>query len=53
MEGLDLPESQPVPIPWIAERLPTALPLLDRLRAEPGALLGATEEEAPCLDRRR
>src|SRR4051812_1152536 len=32
MEGLD--------------HLPTALPLLDKLRADPGALLGATEEEA-------
>ncbi len=45
MEGLDLPDSQPVPGPWIAERLPAALPLLDRLRAEPGTQLGATEEE--------
>jgi superfamily II DNA or RNA helicase len=45
MEGLDLLESQPVPIAWIADRLPTSLPLLDRLRAEPGTLLGATEED--------
>jgi superfamily II DNA or RNA helicase len=45
MEGLDLLESQPVPIAWIADRLPTSLPLLDRLRAEPGTLLGATEDE--------
>jgi superfamily II DNA or RNA helicase len=45
MEGLDLLDSQPVPIAWIADRLPEALPLLDRLRAEPGTLLGATEEE--------
>jgi hypothetical protein len=45
MEGLDLPDSQPVPRPWIAERLSTALPLLDGLRAESGTLLGATEEE--------
>ena len=45
MEGLDLPDSQPVPRSWIADRLPAALPLLDRLRAEPGTLLGATEEE--------
>ena len=46
MEGLDLPDDLPVPVSWIVERLPTALPLLDRLRAEPGALLGATEDEA-------
>jgi hypothetical protein len=46
MEGLDLPDSQPVPRPWIAERLSAALPLLDGLRAESGTLLGATEEEA-------
>ena len=44
-EGLDLLDDMPVPVSWIVERLPTALPLLDRLRAEPGALLGATEEE--------
>ncbi|HEY0555355.1 MAG TPA: DEAD/DEAH box helicase [Thermoanaerobaculia bacterium] len=45
MEGLDVSDSQPVPKSWIADRLPAALPLLDRLRAEPGTLLGATEEE--------
>ena len=45
LEGLDLLDSQPVPGPWIADRLPTALPLLDRLRAESGTLLGATEDE--------
>ncbi len=44
-EGLDLLESQTVPRPWIADRLPASIPLLDRLRAEPGALLGATEDE--------
>ena len=44
-EGLDLQDGLPVPVSWIVERLPTALPLLDRLRAEPGALLGATEDE--------
>jgi superfamily II DNA or RNA helicase len=46
MEGLDLPDAQPVPRDWIAAHLPTAIPLLDKLRADPGALLGATEEEA-------
>ncbi|HEX4498207.1 MAG TPA: DEAD/DEAH box helicase [Thermoanaerobaculia bacterium] len=45
MEGLDLLESQPVPTAWIADRLPTSLPLLDQLRAEPGTLIGATEED--------
>jgi superfamily II DNA or RNA helicase len=45
MEGLDLLDSQPVPISWLADRLPTSLPLLKRLRAESGALLGATEED--------
>jgi superfamily II DNA or RNA helicase len=45
MEDLDLQDSQSVPRPWIADRLPTALPLLDRLRADSGALLGATEDE--------
>ena len=45
MEGFDLPDAQPVPLPWIADRLPAHLPLLDRLRAESGTLLGATEEE--------
>jgi superfamily II DNA or RNA helicase len=46
MEAPDLPGSQPIPRPWIADHLPTALPLIDRLRSEPGALLGTTEEEA-------
>lgn len=44
-EGLDLLDDLPVPVSWILERLPTAIPLLGRLRAEPGALLGATEDE--------
>lgn len=44
-EGLDLLDDLPVPVSWILERLPTAIPLLERLRAEPGALLGATEDE--------
>ena len=46
MEGLDLLDDLPVPISWIMDRLPTSLPLLDKLRAEPGTLLGATEDEA-------
>jgi superfamily II DNA or RNA helicase len=45
MEGLDLLDSQPVPRPWIMDRLPATLPLLDKLRAESGTLLGATEDE--------
>lgn len=46
-DGLDLLEDLPVPIAWLLEHLPTsALPFLTKLRTEPGALLGATEEEA-------
>jgi hypothetical protein len=45
MEGLDLPDAQPVPHAWIADQLPATLPLLDRLCDEPGTLLGATEDE--------
>jgi superfamily II DNA or RNA helicase len=44
MDGLE--ESQPVPRTWIVDRLPASLLLLGKLRADPGALLGATEEEA-------
>lgn len=46
LEGLDLPDAQPIPRDWLADHLPAALPLLDKLQADPGALLGATEEEA-------
>ncbi|MFL6194124.1 MAG: DEAD/DEAH box helicase [Thermoanaerobaculia bacterium] len=46
MEGLDPLEDLPVPVSWILGRLPESLPLLGKLRADPGTLPGATEEEA-------
>ena len=46
MDGLDPLDDLPVPLSWILDRLPESLPLLDKLRAEAGTLLGATEEEA-------
>jgi superfamily II DNA or RNA helicase len=45
-DGLDLLDDLPVPVSWIVDRLPESVPLLGKLRAEPGALLGATEDEA-------
>jgi hypothetical protein len=47
MDGLDLLEDLPVPVTWILDHLPAAaVLLLGKLRADPGTLLGATEEEA-------
>ncbi len=45
-EDLDLLDDLPVPVSWIVDRLPESISLLGKLRAEPGTLLGATEDEA-------
>jgi hypothetical protein len=45
LEGLEVPEADLVPLPWIESYLPQSLPLARTLRAEPEALLGARDEE--------
>lgn len=44
-DGLGLAETEPVPLAWIESHLPGHLQLLERLRDETEALLGATGEE--------
>lgn len=45
MEGMDLQDSENVPITWIETKLPAHLLLVRTLRDESEAVLGATDEE--------
>jgi hypothetical protein len=44
--GLEISEAEVIPVDWIAGSLPRHLSLVRTLRGEPGALLGAQEDEA-------
>ena len=45
MAGMDLPESEKVPDPWIETRLPAHVPFVRTLRDGSEVLLGATPVE--------
>lgn len=45
LEGLEVPDSDAVPLGWIESHLPQTLPLARTLRGESDALLGARDED--------